>query len=272
MTLSPALGHALIKNMTVENDTSYLSNNEALQSIYVNGIMECLDMLKQMKAPENLETDSSYDSQYESDHATSGVRNTYKQCEKLVNKVYDLLALVDPSPLMSRLEKKIDRVFLDLLQSKYDISPECTVVFEIGRIYSCLVGRPTPFLINRLHEVEEYVRTNQATEEGVASKGLKRKVSEKSDSEEWRELFYEALYDKKHPLESVVVRVQLVSPPDLIWSLAILKPIHAGVGFGSGTETCVQLTCKPLSPTNTLSCRTRVCSWCLLGSLASSLN
>ena len=223
MTLSSALGHALIKSMTVENDTSYLYNNEALQSIYVNGIMECLDMLKQMKAPENLETDSSYDSQYESDHATSGMQNTYKQCGKLVNKVYDLLALVDPSPLMSRLEKKIDRVFLDLLQSKYDISPECTIVFEIGRIYSCLLGRPTPFLINRLHEVEEYVRTNQATEEGVANKELKRRVSERSGSEEWRELFYEALYDKKHPLESVVVRVQLVSSPDLIRRVCRLR-------------------------------------------------
>ena len=208
MTLSPALSHALIKSMTVENDTNYLSNNEALQSTYVNGIMDCLDMLKQMKAPENLETDSSYDSQYESDHATSGVRNTYKQCENLIAKVYDLLALVDPSPQMSRLEKKIDRVFLDLLRSTYVISPECTVAFEIGRIYSCLLGRPTPFLINRLHEVEEYLRINQATEEGVASGGLKMRVSERSDSEEWRELFYEALYDKKHPLESVVVRVE----------------------------------------------------------------
>ena len=42
----------------------------------------------------------------------------------------------------------------------------------------------------------------------MASEGSKRRVSEGRDSKEWRELFYEALYDKKHPLESIVVGVQ----------------------------------------------------------------
>ena len=211
MALSPASGHTLIKSMTVEDDPDYLANNEALQSIYIDCITENLEMLSQLKSPESLETDSSYDSQYESDHATSGMQSVYKQCEKIFTTIYDLLSLVDPSPKMLKLAKKIDKLFHLLLRSKYSIGPERTIVFESGRIYSCLLGRSTPFLINRLHEVEEYLRTNWAAEEGVASRGLETRVletrrSDRSDSEEWRGLFYEALYNKRHPLESIMVR------------------------------------------------------------------
>jgi len=211
--LGPAFGHTLINSMTVEDGPDYIANNEALQSVYIDCITGYLEKLSQLKAPESLETDSSYDSQYESDHATGGMQNTYKQCEKIVATIYDLLSLVDPSPKMLKLAKKIDKLFLLLLQSKYPIGPECTIVFESGRIYSCLLGRSTPFLINRLHEVEEYLRTNWATEEGVASMGLETRGSERSDSEEWRGLFYEALYNKRHPLERIMVRACAILLP-----------------------------------------------------------
>ena len=199
---SSTLGHALIECLTVD-EPEYLSNNEALQSIYVDCVYECLETLNQLKSAEPFETDSSYDSQYESDHTpTGGVGSLYRECQRLVATVYSLLSLMDPRPEMTKLSKKIDRVFLTLLKVQYVVTPELTAAFESSRLYSCLLGRSTPFLINRLYGVEEYIRTNKTAEGGGAT------GKEGNALEKWRELFYEALYDNKHWLESMLVRLE----------------------------------------------------------------
>ena len=171
-----------------------------LQSIYVDCIYEYLEALNHLKSAESLEADSSYDSQYESDHApTGGMRGLYRECQRLVASVYDLLSLMDPKLEMTKLSEKINRLFLTLLKVRYVVTPEYTAAFESSRLYSCLLGRSTPFLINRFHKVEEYIRTNRTTEGGRTTE------TEGNPLEEWRELFYEALYDNKHWLERVLV-------------------------------------------------------------------
>ena len=196
---SSALGHALIKCLTVD-EPEYQANNEALQSLYVDCVYEYLEALNQLKSADSIETDSSYDSQYESDHTPSGgTGGLYRESQRLVSAVYDLLSLMDPKVEMAKLSEKINRLFLTLLKVRYVVTPEHTAAFESSRLYSCLLGRSTPFLINRFHKVEEYIRTNRTTE------GSRTAESEGNPPEEWRELFYEALYDNKHWLERVLV-------------------------------------------------------------------
>ena len=215
-SLIPALGHTLITSLTVPSGMSYLPNNEALQMVYIECINECLETLEQTKIPEDVETDSSYDSQYESDHPTSGARGVYKACERILSSVYTLLSMMDPTQEMVRVTKKIDRIFHTLLKATFNISADWRMSFNAGRIYSCLLGRSTPFLINRLHEVEEYLRMNKTTEESVTvstssstalevpSPAKQRSSYTEISRAEWRDRFYQALYDHKHLLENVL--------------------------------------------------------------------
>ena len=212
--ISPALGHALIQALTVPANPHYLSNNQLLQNAYVDCIRECLESLAAISSRDEFETDSSYDSQYESDHASGGgVSSAHRECERLINSVYSLLALIDPVPEMSKLVKKLDSVFHSLLLSEFSVSPELpSLRFETGRIYSCLLGRSSSFLVNRLQEVEEYLRMkssaestaeSQSVEQGRGGKALS--LRSLSSKEEWRDHFYEAIFDHKHILENVLV-------------------------------------------------------------------
>lgn len=211
-TISPALGHALISSLSVPNSSAHMANNESLQLIYIECINDCLDLLSKLNSREgSLEPD--YDSQYESDQPTSGVRGTEKGCEKILSLIYSLLSLLDPSHEMVKLTRKIDTIFHTLLRKTYVISENLKVSFETGQIYACLLGRSTPFLINRLHEVEEYLRMHPETDEtSTISTPLKLSLQEakkstltaKDSVHEWRQRFYEALYDHKHLLESTL--------------------------------------------------------------------
>ena len=208
----PATGHALIRSLTVPNP-AYLINNEALQLLYVEAINECLEAILQLKLPEGIETDS--DSQYESDHTSTntnqGRQNMTKECQRLTDLVYDLLSLMDPQPDMSRVS--VDKLFVYLLELRHRIGPEKSVSFDASKIYSCLLGRSSPYLLKRLHDAEEYVRIREAN--GSTSAGEKRvatsawsmeMLKRTSTPQDWRALFYHTHHDHKHFLECVLVR------------------------------------------------------------------
>ena len=211
-TLNPALGHSLINSLMVPNGgSSYLANNEALQMIYIDCINETLDCLSQAKGAETTENDSSYDSQYDSDHSSNKTKHgLFKECEKKVSFVYTILSLVDPANEMSRVNNRLDRIFHTLLRTTFKIGADLSVRFDSGRVYACLLGRSSPLLINRFHEVEEYLRMNRRLEhEEDSSTSLEdtplHKEREPSLLEfEWKERFYQALYDHKHLLENVI--------------------------------------------------------------------
>lgn len=185
-----------------------------MQRVFVEAINECLDMIGKMKLPDTMETDSSYDSQYDSDSHTTGVQSILRDTQRLVNLVYDLLSLLDPSAEMSKLVEKIDTLFILLLKTDHVIAQGFTVKFDSGKVYSCLLGRSTPFLINRFHDVEEYLRVNQSTlrpvgEQGGPTKMVAEAQGSPSTLEEWRDMFYEAMYDHKHFLEGMMVSMWL---------------------------------------------------------------
>ena len=219
-SLSPTLGHALITSLMVPSGSTYLANNEALQMIFVECINEALEGLSQAKVSKIADNDSSYDSQYESDHPSSEThKGVFKECEKKVAFVYTLLSLIDPSNEMTRITNRLDRIFHTLLKTTFKIGPGISLRFETGKVYACLLGRSSPLLINRLHEVEEYLRMNrgfdQHEEEGDTSPTTisvcdghphhpRHKEAPSLQEIEWKERFYQALYDHKHLLESVI--------------------------------------------------------------------
>ena len=206
----PATGHALIRSLTVPDSPARLANNEALQLLFMEAIRESLEAILQLKLPEALETDS--DSQYESDHtwttaANQGRQSVTKECQRLTTLVYDLLSLMDPGADMGRVS--VDKLFVHLLEFSHRLGPDKTVRFEASKIYSCLLGRGCPYLVKRLHEAEEYVRSKEARSSGgvKSSEWSLKVVRETSSSLDWRALFYHAYHDHKHFLESVLVRL-----------------------------------------------------------------
>lgn len=230
---NPSLGHALITSLTVASSSSqYTANNETLQLIYIDCISECLEVLENLKlSQEGPENDS--DSQYESDHTSSGgVRLTGSDCEKAMSMVYMLLSMVNGCPEMMRLTKKVETVFHTLLQASYPPVGGTSgdpISFDTGRIYGCLLGRSNTFLISRLQEVEEFLRLNRVPAEdphaplttspkpprlpeveeevGVAYVGTPPTLScREAAKAEWRNQFYDALFDHKHLLEAVLDR------------------------------------------------------------------
>ena len=184
--------------------------------IYVDCINESLEALSQSKVSDTADNDSSYDSQYESDHpSTETHKGIFKECEKKVAFVYTLLSLADPSNEMTRVTNRLDRLFHTLLKTTFKIGPGLSLRFETGRVYACLLGRSSPLLINWLHEVEEYLRMNRGfdhEEEEVAATTTddstphhhRHKETPSIQETEWKERFYQALYDHKHLLESII--------------------------------------------------------------------
>lgn len=210
-TLNPALGHSLINSLMVpDGGSSYLPNNEALQMIYIDCINETLDWLSQAKCAETMENDS-YDSQYESDHSSSKTKDSlFKESEKKVSFVYTILSLVDPANEMSRVTNRLDRIFHTLLKTTFKVGADLSVRFDSGRVYACLLGRSSPLLINRFHDVEEYLRMNRRLEHDQDSNTaledtpLHKGRTPYSLEIEWKERFYQALYDHKHLLENII--------------------------------------------------------------------
>lgn len=222
--LDPELGRALITSLTVSgNSPQYISNNESLQFVYLDCIGECLEALETLKVLEKPENDS--DSQYESDHASSGSRRAGAEaCERAMAMVYTLLSMVCGSAEMMRLTKKVETVFHALLRASYSLGVGPPVKFDVGRIYGCLLGRPNTFLISRLQEVEEFLRLNGTSEERLVSTssslvhastphrilggGVGGSRGPPPGSEvvkaEWRDRFYSTLFDHQHLLETVL--------------------------------------------------------------------
>ena len=211
---SPALGHALICNLTVPNSPAHLLNNEALQLLYVKGIQGALETLTQLRVPEGGETTDS-DSQYESDHTYPSLihrtQSIAKECRRLTVLVYDLLSLMDTQPDMARVS--VDKLFVCLLELCHRVGADLVVSFNAEKIYSCLLGRASTYLIERLHHAEDYIRMKvMGRGGGMGEKGVLASVQSfellkrTSSPRDWRELFYFAHHDRRHFLESVLVR------------------------------------------------------------------
>jgi len=262
----PSLGHSLIQSLTItlpSHDepssvtltSQHASNNESLQSVYLDCIGECLEALDALKAAAAAAREGEdSDSQYESDHASSSTiaKGSAKgRFEKAVSMVYTLLSMVEAQPGMMRLTKRVDALFATLLQASYPLGTHrskgqdkprpVVVTFDPGKLYACLLGRSNGYLISRLSEVEDYLRRKRVAEEsslvisqawsgslprpGGANREEKGSIGAREDPEigegqqtvstskdEWKDRFYDGVFENKHLLESVLERGLQLGP------------------------------------------------------------
>lgn len=190
-----SLGHAIINKLTCRENKEFLANNQTLLGLFLKCIEGSINSL--VPSIEGIQPDL-----FESENQA--------KLQQYQDLIYDLLALMDPTPEMTELE--LDRVFFRLLELTVDTGLNQPVyLFDSKKIYSCLLGRKTNHLIVQFQRVEEYMRKNQAkqsqlkllssSEEDHNSVALRRL----GDKEKWRFLFFETLYSNQHVLEHVLV-------------------------------------------------------------------
>jgi len=197
---NPNLGHAIINKLMCDESKENVANNQELQGLF----LKCIDgSLSSLLEP----NEGSHYEQLESEgHAE--LQQGY------IKLTYSLLSLMDPSADMTDLE--LDRVFLRILELSGDVElNQPGIFFDSKKIYSCLLGRKTNFLISRFQIVEEFKRKNQQrqqlqhpmiTDEEDENIVVHLKVIEK---EKWRILFFETLHNNQHMLEHVLVSVKI---------------------------------------------------------------
>ena len=126
-----------------------------------------------------------------------------------VEHIYNMLSLMDPWPEMTRMIKNVDRVLLKLLQSGLSRGGEnevAGVVFKPEIIYSCLIGRSSPILIQRYQDIEEFLGVDLVQDTSVYQEvESERHVLNSNDY--WKTEFYRALKEKQHFLERIIVRI-----------------------------------------------------------------
>ena len=173
---NPALGHAVLSALTISGSPHYLSNNETLQLLYI----ECIDIsLGKIEGIIDEEADPSVD--------------------KEVNCICDYLSLLDPTPEMTKVVKNVDRIFLKLMELKRPFNNVgLDHPFKPKLIYSCLVGRSSPLLVQRFQDIEEFLRVSQESDEVDVMESLE-------SGKYWKSKFYRATKQKQHFLETALV-------------------------------------------------------------------
>ena len=187
--INPTLGHAIINKLTCKASNELLANNQALQGLF----LKCIEGSLNSTVPSSEEIQPDF---FESENQAK-----VQQCQDLV---YDLLSLMDPTPEMTELE--LDRVFLRLLELTIDTGLNQPIaLFDSRKIYSCLLGRKTNYLIMQFQRVEEFVRKNHSQLKQLSNEEDHSGVKRVADKEKWRFLFFETLYGNQHMLEHVLV-------------------------------------------------------------------
>ena len=133
----PALGHAFIVALTVPNRADYRFNNESLQLLYMQAISKAQQKIcKLMKDKVKEKT----------------------ELENYTNKLYSLLALVNPSPDMKRISlKQMFEELLRLMDSTDDS------VISYSAVYSVLMGRQDNYLVREFCNLNYNIRHSSKT-------------------------------------------------------------------------------------------------------------
>lgn len=129
------LGDEVIAQLTGEG-RSYLNNNQTLQKLYIESIEQ---HLQTVDSHVPLNTDEGLDT----------------ICKQVHSKVYHLLSLMNPCSDMTELSPVLDMLFKDLLKRTKLKSHK---QLDISKIYSCLIGRKTTYLIKKFFDIENKLR------------------------------------------------------------------------------------------------------------------
>lgn len=132
------LGHAVIMELTGEG-RSYLKNNQMLQKLYIEAIEH------QLKTVDN----------YGGVNTASSDENVEALCRQSHSCVYCLLAVMNPCSDMTDLSPILDQLFQDLLKRTRLKNHK---QLDISKLYNCLIGRKTTYLITKFFDVENSLR------------------------------------------------------------------------------------------------------------------
>eukprot|EP00118_Oscarella_pearsei_P023927 m.293509 g.293509 ORF g.293509 m.293509 type:complete len:1273 (+) comp40739_c0_seq9:44-3862(+) len=166
----PSLGGELISELSCHHNSDCFATDQSLQRLYVDSIGE--ELLTASLAGSSV---------------NSPISNR-------TTKIYKMLALMDPTPDMVELD--LDELFSDLLAAASDCDKK---VVEKSRLYACLLGRETPFLIARFCQVEDHLWRNR-------DKSLARdEFDAESGADAWREMYLQATHEGYHVLEHLLV-------------------------------------------------------------------
>lgn len=163
--------------LTVQDNPHYLANNQLLQLLY----LDCVDVL--WDKLEKLKDDRQQD------------------MENIADDIHVLLSLVDPQPDMGEVFKRFDKLLVKLIESQFIVDDK--LLFSFESIYSCLIGRSSPILVQRFQDIEEYMKGSGNIGGGEGEDDVERGVV--TSEQQWQDEFYKALRERQHFLERVMV-------------------------------------------------------------------
>lgn len=206
LSSNPSLAHAILSAIQCPSNHQLIStNNETVQLLYVECIEDSIKQLHTMLG----KGDEHSDSQYESDVAPQGgtprVGDFEERRQELVESIYSMLSLLDPTPNMSQVMRRLQEILGHLLKFDGKDSTKDRLCFTREEIYSCFVGRKSSLLIRRLQELEDFQRTLG----GASGSDDGRRKEEQDEAQKWSSVFYSAIQDRKHFLESVMVSARV---------------------------------------------------------------
>ena len=177
-----------------------------MQLLYLECIEDCLKQLHVLgEGGGGGRGGGLSDSQYESDAAQQLYRvegysdeEEEEERRRLVDLIYTMLSFLDPTPNLSKVMARLEKILGLLLQLGGAITRE--------GIYSCFVGRSSPLLIRRLQDLEAFRRGGENG--GDSWDTVTAGSEEEREAARWRDVFFGALQDRPHFLEAVMVRDQ----------------------------------------------------------------
>ena len=181
------MAHVLISYLTVANRPHYLTNNELLQLLYI----DCIDVYFGRLEKLCRRASSTEDP------------NLHKEISELSSKIHSILSLVDPLPDMTRFFKRLDSTLVKLIQLDFK-NPAKEGLFTFSSVYSCFLGRSSPMLIQRLQDIEEFLKGHSG---GQAEEEVAKEYS--SNEERWEAELYKTLRSNHHFLERIMVGIRI---------------------------------------------------------------
>ena len=192
---NPELAHAIITEITAKG-RGFAENNEILQMLYIDLLEELL--LSARPRPSS------------TDPTTCVVPETAEG-----DAVYQLLSFMDPSLEMLRLSDHLEKLFEELI--KRTTTKGTSMHLDKERLYSCLLGRSTTFLIDAFCRIENRIRFQSSLQPNATMNFQTSQVLSptaqicysQSFVEDrkwaWQQLFFHSQLERNHFLENMVV-------------------------------------------------------------------